>query len=153
MTRHLFFLPLALIVACSRPAPTGAESPSHAAPPVGPVARHAASVTLPPEACSRTGYEAFFEAFVRTPRERPGWALPGAPLADFDMAMRDYSWVLASNTETLLDIDEKRSGDAFTVRARPVKRDENDEVIKVLGPERTYRFEYAGECWKFASSQ
>lgn len=64
--------------------------------------------------------------------------------------MRDYSWVLASNPDTLLDIDEHRSGDELAVSAKPVERNEDDEVVKVVGATRTYTFRYSGGCWKFA---
>lgn len=144
----ILLLPLA---ACSAPPRDAATTPASPAPrSVEAPAARPPSPNLPPEACSREGYEAFVEAFVRSPASRPSLSLPGAPVGKLDIAMRDYSWVLASNPDTLLDIDEHRSGDELAVSAKPVERNEDDEVVKVVGPTRTYTFRYSGGCWKFA---
>ncbi|WP_208108648.1 hypothetical protein [Cognatilysobacter terrigena] len=160
MLRCLACIGLFLLTACSA-SPQGSVAPATqtpsrapAVPAPAPAARPApVAVHLPSQACAREGYEAFFEAFVREPGHRAALALPGAPVADLDIAMRDYSWVLASKPDTLLDIDEHRSGDEFSVSAKPVERNEDDEVVKVLGPTRTYTFRYVNGCWKFASVQ
>ncbi|GAB1596853.1 hypothetical protein PAGU2638_25320 [Lysobacter sp. PAGU 2638] len=105
---------------------------------------------FPPDSCTLDGYKSFFEAFVRTPTAREALTAIEAKNAAFDVDLRDYSWVQASQPDISLDIDETRSGSTFIVTARPVERDENDEVTRVLGPARTYRFVFSGSCWRFA---
>jgi hypothetical protein len=106
--------------------------------------------SFPPDACTLNGYKSFFEAFVRTPSARAPLTIAAARQAHFDVALRDYNWVLASNPDASLDIAETRAGATFSVRARPVERDEDDEVVKVLGPGHTYRFVFGRRCWLFA---
>lgn len=143
---------LLLVGACSATPQQPTASKARASmPPTNARRPESPPVALPPEACSREGYEAFVEAFVRQPKARPSLALPGAPVGKFDIAMRDYSWVLGSHPDTLVDVDEHRSGDDVSVSARPVERNEDDEVIKVLGPTRVYTFRYVDGCWKFAT--
>ena len=141
------------VTACSgRPDPPAPPRTPSVAPPTAATRAQPPSRSLPPEACSRDGYEAFVEAFVRNPGARPSLALAGAPVEKLDIAMRDYSWVLASQPDTLLDVHEQRSGDVVSVTAQPVERNDEDEVVKTLGPLRTYTFRYIDNCWKFTGS-
>ncbi|MGY4515767.1 hypothetical protein [Lysobacter sp. HA18] len=151
MARYTLVLPLILAAGCTSPtsSPQAVVPPKVVTPAQAPIP---ARPGLPASACTRDGYEQFFEAFVREPERRAALALPGAPVSTFDVALRDYSWVLKSDENTSLDIDETRSGDTFEVKTQPVERDENDEVVKTLGAQRTYHFSYAGDCWKFASA-
>jgi hypothetical protein len=150
-SRPVVFFAFVLLAACSRSStnavPAAASSPTVAA---AMQVDDALPPAFPPDACTLDGYRSFFEAFVRTPASRRALTLPAASAAPFDVALRDYSWVLASDPDTLLDIEETRSGPAFSVRVRPVERDENDEITKVLGPTRTYRFILGPRCWNFA---
>jgi len=144
---------VSLVTACSAPPPSPAAAKRVEAPKPAQTVAEANSTRLPAHACLLEGYEAFFEAFVREANQRAARTLPGAAIDKLDSARRDNSWVLASKPDTLLDIDEHRDGDRFTASAVPVERDENDEVVKVLGPARTYAFRHTGGCWKFASAE
>jgi len=144
---------VSLATACSAPPAAHVASKRVEAPKPAQTVAEANSTGLPAWACTLEGYEAFFEVFVRQADQRAARTLPGAAIDKLDIAMRDNSWVLASKPDTLLDIDERRDGDRFTVSAKPVERDENDEVVKVLGPARTYAFRHVDGCWKFASSE
>ena len=153
--RFTSILLLALGACSASPPDSGATAGPASSPPAKAVAAAAQppAPSLPAEACSRDAYEDFVEAFVRNPESRPSHSLPGAPVARFEIAMRDYSWVLASNPDTLLEIDERRSGDEVVVSAKPVERNEDDDVVKVLGPTRTYTFRYASGCWTFVDAE
>ena len=155
MRSRVVLMSLALLAGCSAPPSdtAGAAAPLPSSQPAISTAKPVAPApALPPEACTRDGYESFFEAFVRSSAQRASLSVDGAPLDRFDVTMRDESWAQASNTEILLDIDEARSADSFRVIAKSVERDENDEVVKVLGPPRTYGFRYIDGCWKFATA-
>lgn len=159
MPSRVVLLSILLLAGCSAP-PNDTGSPAAPSPSPSSSSRTGGTsqpskvaVALPPEACTREGYESFFEAFVRNPGQRASLSVDGAPLDRFDIAMRDESWVQASNPDALLDIDEARAGDAFRVIAKPVERNEDDEIVKVLGPARTYGFRYTDGCWKFATAE
>jgi hypothetical protein len=129
----------------SQVAPASTVERRAEAPPTRP-----SSLKVTPEACLRDGYSAFFEAFVRNPELRTSLAFPGAPAAEIDIAMRDDSWVLASSPDTLVDVQERRAGDDLFVSVKPVERNGDDEVVRALGPTRTYTFRHEGGCWRFA---
>ena len=141
---------LLLVAACDRTASNTPGNPMRQAVPAAHVADDPLPPDFPPDSCTVDGYRAFFEAFVRTPSSRPALTSASARNARFDVALRDYDWVLASDPDTSLDIRETRTGSTFSVQARPVERDDDDEIVKVLGPGRTYRFVRDARCWSFA---